>query len=110
LHGVAFTRLFSVASGFSLGLHRLEGLSHLLTPIWSASPPGAQVALLQGHILRVGKQNISRSLKAEKAIFSHSKWSKKGGTSKKIKPRQPKMMFRRGARNESYGLEINALN
>jgi hypothetical protein len=34
---VALQRLFSVAAGFSLRLHRLGSLCHLLTAIWNAT-------------------------------------------------------------------------
>jgi len=37
---------------------------------------GAQVALQQSPILRVGRQNIPRTHKWKKVKFSHSKWSK----------------------------------
>ena len=53
-------------------------------PTAAAAPPlstrlGAQVALQQSPILRVGRQNIPGTHKWKKANFSHSKWSRKGG-------------------------------
>jgi len=64
---VALKRLFSVRAGFSLRLHRLESLCHLLTAIWyqvtAATPAGAPFPETQSRLTPPGPRgNMSTNV------------------------------------------------